>query len=153
LSSAQQLCPNFTHHLFAISSVSGGSVGAAVFSAIMREAEREGEVKLSNAGCNQGGESSRPNLVEAASAVMSKDFWGPLQASLLFPDFLQRFLPWPIPQFDRAVALEKALEKAWREMPTQIRFGEKDTEVQDFLSASYRSHCSPRRSNILLLFF
>jgi hypothetical protein len=140
LTSTQQLCPNFAHHLFAISGVSGGSVGAAVFSAIIREAEREGEIKLSDTGCNTTGESSRRALVEAATAVMSRDFWGPLQASLLFPDFLQRFMFWPVPQFDRAVALEKALEKAWVEMPRQVRFGEKDVPVDDFFAAPYVSH-------------
>ena len=34
LTSLQDLCPRFSHHLFAISSVSGGSVGAAIFSGL-----------------------------------------------------------------------------------------------------------------------
>jgi hypothetical protein len=33
----------------------------------------------------------------------------------LFPDFLQRFIPYPIDAFDRARALELAFENAWRQ--------------------------------------
>ena len=32
----------------------------------------------------------------------------------LFPDFLQRFMPWPFPSLDRARALEYAFEETWR---------------------------------------
>ena len=41
------------------------------------------------------------------------DFLSPLLAALLFPDFVQHFLPYPIPSFDRAQTLETSIEKAW----------------------------------------
>jgi len=43
----------------------------------------------------------------------SQDFLSPLAAAALFPDFAQRFLPFPVYSFDRAVALETAFERAW----------------------------------------
>ena len=45
-------------------------------------------------------------------AILSQDLLAPLVASALFPDFLQRFLPFPVALFDRGRALEHALENA-----------------------------------------
>src|SRR5262249_53572571 len=40
LARLQDLCPSFRHHLFAISSVSGGSVGSATFVAALRALDK-----------------------------------------------------------------------------------------------------------------
>lgn len=45
--------------------------------------------------------------------ALKKDFLSPLTASLIFPDFLQRFIPFKIPAFDRAKALEHSWENAF----------------------------------------
>jgi hypothetical protein len=109
----QDSCPAFAQHVFAISGVSGGSLGAAVFSALV--------------GAHEGGNppvSARPSSCVSApeansayrSAVRSffrEDLLTPLLAAGLFPDFLQRILPVPIGEFDRARALEMSLEQAW----------------------------------------
>src|SRR5262249_1721851 len=42
-------------------------------------------------------------------------FLSSLIAGTLFPDFTQRFLPVPIPAFDRARWLERAFEQGWTE--------------------------------------
>src|SRR5262249_20137198 len=42
----------------------------------------------------------------------------PLLSASLFPDAVQRILPVPIPKFDRARALEYALEDGWRHANT-----------------------------------
>src|SRR5262249_33647162 len=56
--------------------------------------------------------------------VLSRDFLSPLVWAGLFPDFVQRFLPWPVYQLDRAVALEKSFEHAWqRQKGATDRFG------------------------------
>ena len=47
--------------------------------------------------------------------ILGVDFLSPAVAAMLYPDFLQRFIPFPIPYFDRGSWLEKAWEKAWRE--------------------------------------
>lgn len=121
LSYMQERCPNFAHHLFAISSVSGGSVGAAVFAASMKEAELRGTVKIPAQGCNdlQAGRGDGPAFLDAATEVLEVDFWAPLQAMLLFPDMLQRFMPIRIERFDRARALEHGLEASWNRMMTR----------------------------------
>lgn len=120
LSYMQQRCPNFAHHLFAISGVSGGSVGAAVFAASMKEAELRGAVSISAAGCNdQVGGGDGPALLSVVTDVLDDDFWSPLQAMWLFPDLLQRFMPFRIEIFDRSRALEHGLEASWQRMMTR----------------------------------
>jgi hypothetical protein len=117
LSYMQARCPNFSHHLFAISGVSGGSVGAAAFAAAMKDAEQRGGVKIPDKGCvDRGGEDDPAiNAVQA----LDGDFWSPLQAMWLFPDLLQQFLPVRVEIFDRARALEHGLEASWERIVTQ----------------------------------
>src|SRR5215470_7377834 len=117
LSYMQARCPNFSHHLFAISGVSGGSVGAAVFAAAMKDAEQRGGVKIPDTGCadRRGEDDPAINAVQA----LDNDFWSPLQAMWLFPDLLQQFLPVRVGIFDRARALEHGLEAKWQQIVTQ----------------------------------
>jgi hypothetical protein len=112
----QARCPNFAHHLFAISGVSGGSVGAAAFAAAMKDAEQRGAVKIPDTGCaDRSGEDPGISAVQ----VLDDDFWSPLQAMWLFPDLLQQFLPVRVEIFDRARALEHGLEASWQRSVTQ----------------------------------
>jgi hypothetical protein len=94
---------NFAPHLFAISGVSGGSLGAAVFEALLAEP-------------NPG------SFKEAGNAILGRDFLSPTLAAMLYPDLVQRFIPWPIPFFDRGRALELGWEKAWRDKMNTDRF-------------------------------
>jgi hypothetical protein len=91
----------FSRRLFAISGVSGGSLGAAAFVAQLPPAP----------GCNT------PDPVSVRNCVrhfLKGDFLAPMVAYLLFPDGLQRFLPFaPIRRFDRARALERSWEVSW----------------------------------------
>lgn len=108
LTRMQDLCPNFAQHVFAVSSVSGGSLGASVFAGLARGLAANDDVKpcldrLAGAG----------NFEKRADRVLSRDLLAPVVWGALFPDFLQRFIPWPIPPFDRARALELAFEEAW----------------------------------------
>jgi hypothetical protein len=145
LSGLQTLCPNFAHHLFAVSGVSGGSVGAAIFNAMMREAESQNEVKLLKTGCTASTENVGPSYSEAVHSVLDDDLWSPLQAALLFPDFLQRFLFWPVPKFDRSLALERALEAAWLSMMNEEKFFNPDLQpvTRNYLANPYSEHWNP----------
>ena len=107
LAQLQDECPLFAQHAFAISSVSGGSLGAAVFSALATEQA------TNQAWRPCGPASQKGKLNEFVKHYFSQDFLSPLIAASLFPDFLQRFLPVPVYQFDRARALERAFEAAW----------------------------------------
>jgi predicted acylesterase/phospholipase RssA len=88
----------FSRHLFAISGVSGGALGAAAFVAAKADAAAD------------------PHLDRASRlrAFIGDDYLSPIVGSLLFPDFMARFVPFPLPQFDRATAFELALERSWR---------------------------------------
>jgi len=88
---------DFADHVFAMSSVSGGSLGCAVFAGLA--AER--------------GLRTAP-FQERARKFMKQDFLSPTLAMFLFPELLQKVLPVPIDDFDRARAIERAWEDAWK---------------------------------------
>jgi hypothetical protein len=97
LASLQDRDSRFADHVFAISGVSGGSLGGAVFVS-----------QVASRSLPPGSRSFR----EHADKVLQRDFLAPTLATLLFPDLLQRFLPWPWFN-DRAITLEQSWENAW----------------------------------------
>jgi hypothetical protein len=114
LATLQDECPRFSHHLFAISSVSGGSVGAAVYSGLLRKVKQGDERFQPNSGCVKVGANTGGLFFnDLAEDILKDDFLSPVLAAFLFPDFLQKFLFFPISQFDRSIALEKSLETSW----------------------------------------
>jgi predicted chitinase len=140
LARMQDACPVFRHHLFAISSVSGGSVGAAVFAAALNAYDRD-LLELTEAEARQRAKSAdgafdpcpaitdyrtnprlsavidSPGPVErAVRRALKQDFIAPIVAAGLFTDFVQHFLPAPVPSLDRTRSLEYALEQAGRDM-------------------------------------
>jgi hypothetical protein len=90
----------FSQHLFAVSAVSGGSLGAAAFAAEAAEPDCE---------------AAEGSVERCVQRFLAQDFLSPTVAYLLFPDALQRFLPFPVQSFDRARALEAAWERSWSE--------------------------------------
>jgi hypothetical protein len=92
--------PGFRDHLFAVSGVSGGSVGAAAYAALVtRQVDVPG---------------SLPRLRPAAQQMLAHDALAPTLAAMSQQDFVQRFIPYPFLP-DRARALEGGWERAWRE--------------------------------------
>jgi hypothetical protein len=53
---------------------------------------------------------------QRVKGFLGQDFLSPLLAGLLFPDFLQQFIPLPVGAFDRARFLESAFEQGWRQV-------------------------------------
>jgi hypothetical protein len=95
--------PGFHRHIFGISSVSGGSLGATVFRALLTHQQTHNRLP-----CPE-------NTFQAcARAMLSQDSLSPTLGSMLYPDLLQRFLPLAVFP-DRAAALEKTWERAWAE--------------------------------------
>lgn len=84
----------FTERLFAISGVSGGSVGAAAYVAL------------------KGG-AVTTDLLTTTRTVLRQDFLSPVVAGFLFPDLLQRFVPYPLALADRQRFLERGFEAAF----------------------------------------
>jgi len=97
-------------YLFAISGVSGGSVGATAFSAALKD--RDGR------SCNPSDpRPSDPSANEPikkdcqkATSYLADDFFAPTLAAWIFKDTLASVLPWPVE--DRQAALEKGFEHA-----------------------------------------
>ncbi len=109
LGEIQGSLPQFGTQLFSLSGVSGGSLGASVFAAILAE-QRAGNAVIAK---------------QAGQKILGEDFLSPVVAAMLYPDLAQRLLPFPVPRFDRALALEEAWEGAWRKhMPARDRFAE-----------------------------
>lgn len=112
----QDRCPAFAQHTFAITSVSGGSVGAAVFAALTAARRAPNGP---NAGCPLAG--TAPNIaastyVGATDSILGRDMLTPLLAMGLYPDLAQRFIPASFERWDRARGLELALEHSWRDV-------------------------------------
>lgn len=119
LASIQDRCPRFAQHTFVISGVSGGSLGAAVFTGLAaRSAPNEPGLP-----CELNSEETGEMLTKA-DAVLSRDFLSPVLGAALYPDLAQRFLPFPIYSFDRALALEEGLEQSWKEATGGNEFGQ-----------------------------
>jgi hypothetical protein len=93
--------PGFSDHIFAISGVSGGSVGASVFVNALRTAnpEKQGEFKH--------GELSR-RIDDYFGA--NNDRLAMILSTMLFGDTMQRFYPLPVPAWDRSLGLELGFE-------------------------------------------
>lgn len=110
LAALQERCPAFAQHTLAISGVSGGSLGAAVFAGLAADHASN----LPDPGCNLDGVKTAGPIVQRARTVLSADLLSPLLGAMLFPDALQRIVPVPVPRADRARAIEYAVEHAWR---------------------------------------
>ncbi|HJU83392.1 MAG TPA: hypothetical protein VJ600_04210 [Holophagaceae bacterium] len=104
----------FSSHVFGLSGVSGGSLGNAVFAAMVQrrlEAQRQ----------QPPGSPSAP-LSPLARQMLGRDLLSAPLATLLYPDLVQRFLPFGIPAFDRAKTIERTWEFAWRDTFGDDRF-------------------------------
>jgi len=106
--------PDFARHVFGISGVSGGSLGASVFVALLHD-------RLPGEACREFARTQehtvrldRLGAAEVcAQEVLRQDFLAPVLAKLLAPDFLQWFLPVPVPVFDRSRAMEDSWSAAY----------------------------------------
>ena len=92
-------------HLYALSGVSGGSVGAALHAVQIAE-----QIKPSPAHPDH--RSGLLSFVERARLSLDNDLLSPAAAYMLFPDLVQRFLPVPVAFADRARAIELSMESA-----------------------------------------
>jgi hypothetical protein len=105
----------FARHVFAASGVSGGSLGLALFTALVRDAN--GVVDSLPCGREPRTEARAREVFGPYSACaryfLRDDFLSPVLAKLVAPDIAQWFLPIPIEAFDRATALEKSWEASY----------------------------------------
>ncbi|WP_392534943.1 hypothetical protein [Nostoc sp. C117] len=139
LSRLQDLCPAFAHHVFAISGVSGGSLGAAAFSSLVKTAPpsttQDCSLKYRQ---NEPLKNNRGLLENRAHELLDKDLLSPLLGAGLFSDFVQRFIFIPIESLDRARGLEYAFEGGWNK---------KWSEDNNPLANSYYEHWNPDKDD------
>lgn len=119
LAEVQDRNPAFARHVFAISGISGGSLGAATFDALLAEQR------------DRGGELPCGRLRNCAGRVLGHDFLAPVLAKAIAPDVAQRLLPFPVPLFDRARALEDSWAAGWNDV---FQSGEANRFDRPFLS-------------------
>jgi hypothetical protein len=96
-------------YLFAISGVSGGSVGATAFDAAL--AERDENAALAEHDDSQPKCKPGDTNCPLATTFLTADFLAPALASLVFVDTPSSFLP-DFGQVDRGTALERSFENA-----------------------------------------
>ncbi|HEX3131816.1 MAG TPA: hypothetical protein VH394_31050 [Thermoanaerobaculia bacterium] len=118
LSRLEDRAPGFSRQVFAVSGVSGGSLGGAVFASLAAEKE-SGRVLP----CG--------DLSTCSGKILGHDFLSPAVARMVAPDFVQRFLPVPLPLTDRAHALEDGWADAWED---EVGTGRFERPFQDLWS-------------------
>jgi hypothetical protein len=99
------------HHLYALSGVSGGSLGVASWVMSHR-----------TDWCPQAAAEAahaRSAAPRAATASLGMDFVAPAVAGLFYYDLAQRFWPLPIAVFDRSRAIEAGWQSAFANLPGQ----------------------------------
>jgi uncharacterized Zn-finger protein/predicted acylesterase/phospholipase RssA len=111
LSALQDRDSRFADHVFAISGVSGGSLGAAVFAAMVKENHESQETPCSKGVSWRGPEHSM-TWQKCAFDVLHHDFLASALARMLVADVISNLLRWEVLS-DRAGALEEAFEVAW----------------------------------------
>jgi hypothetical protein len=104
----QHIQPTFAENTFAISGVSGGSLGATTFVATIADPV------------------ARDRVSEKTRAMLSQDFLAPLLGRMLFSDLIQQFVPVPVVR-DRARGIEEAWERSWSS--NAIAFGKTDAKL------------------------
>jgi hypothetical protein len=109
-----ELGDTFDRALFAISGVSGGSYGAVLYRAMTTTGMSPPCSLPASVMTNQISSKGTPPYAPCVSAYLAPDGLGPVLASLLLPDFQQRFIPVSVFP-DRARALELAWQDAWRQ--------------------------------------
>src|SRR5262245_25121316 len=113
-------CPEFANHVFGISSVSGGGLGAAVYAETIRTLRREGSHDPSAArfGCSDVGEPTTINtpIENHVRRFFETDFLSPVIASAFIFDIPSLIIPQLRFGQDRARALETGFETAWKRL-------------------------------------
>lgn len=97
-----QEVPAFPEHLFALSGVSGGSVGSTAYLNALNQA------------------TAAEGIVERIDASFDQDQLSTVLAAMLFQDATQRFYPWPVHAWDRALGLELSFSTGGSRKPAPV---------------------------------
>lgn len=144
----------FGENLFAISSISGGSLGAAAFVADMAQfADAERGCALLQTPVPAEASECRFRRV---TQFLKGDFLAPVVGRMLFPDLFVRFSPFPLPaavtsEADRSLGLERSWAKDWEQQfggfPPAVSWRRPLTTMYD---QAERADMPPRLPTLLL---
>ncbi len=108
LAKLQDDCPRFAQHVFAISGVSGGAIGATIFKSLSELSPAPSDPEASQAGCPLLN-TNRP-MTQAVTKIMEQDHFSPVVLSII-PEFLGGIIPKFLGgHIGRAEALEGSFE-------------------------------------------
>jgi hypothetical protein len=113
--------PDMRDSIFAISSVSGGTLGAVLIRALI-DLDRLQDKKLGlppekRVTCSSAFEPDPKPYLSCARVFMRRDFLASAFAGMFYTDLLQRFIPSGIlPLPDRAATIERSWEESWEDV-------------------------------------
>ncbi|NML18838.1 patatin-like phospholipase family protein [Azohydromonas caseinilytica] len=111
LEALEEKKPNFRKEVFAISSVSGGSVGAGMWLAGLRDR------LCGSDGQNIPDSSQAAVPAKAATRALGTDFLSPTLGLMFYPNLMNGFLPVEIQASDRSRGLEEGWQRAMSRLP------------------------------------
>ncbi|WP_372525402.1 hypothetical protein [Piscinibacter sp.] len=124
----------FSRHVYAVSGISGGSLGAATYAALLARrttgahdaAGSSGPIAFPNdEACEQLVQHADDvPLAVQSECFVGRDFLSTTIGYMLFPDLLQRFLPWRMSAWDRSFGLEKTWAADWSTLFGDDSFGQ-----------------------------
>jgi hypothetical protein len=164
LARLQDRCPSFSQHVFAISGVSGGSLGAATFASLAKQHATNGPWQP----CRDPG-AAPPNTFSfeaTTEKVLRQDFLAPIVARGFFADFMQHFIPTRLPDFvsgwlpekwaggspalqrvsgqlSRGRAFEEAVERAWATANAAQPVGGAQASARNPFAQAFLEHWTP----------
>jgi hypothetical protein len=102
----------FAPNIYAMSGVSGGSLGLAAFAGSLAVADAAAASATDKAPSEAPG-AAYARTAAQVGAFLGQDYLAPMVGYLLYPDLLARFLPFPCRSCDRSLALEGAWQRGW----------------------------------------
>ena len=105
----------FANHVYTMSGVSGGSLGIASFSSLLKAENNKAEFTDACFMTTKGQKKIYRHEL-CAKVFLSNDFLAPVAGRMLYGDLVQRFLPFSVKAFDRARAIEFGWQHAWKQL-------------------------------------
>jgi predicted acylesterase/phospholipase RssA len=104
-------CPEAANRIFAVSSVSGGSIGAAIYAAVMHTHPLDARDRR----CDFL-DISHTYYQAQILRILGRDHISPLVGKVFFSEVAQALLPFPVRSFDRQEGLNSSLKSDFRDV-------------------------------------
>lgn len=121
----QDRYPAFAQHVFAISGVSGGSVGGSIFAALCRKHAVNQDLPPTGLPWSEKGP-----LERELDKIFQRDWLAPVLATAMYQDMIQGWLP-AVGHVDRSKALERAIERAFRSVTGEDTFAKPFSDLHE----------------------